>query len=72
MIGDISVFSGGCECLPPNVMWCLGQTLLIADYPALFAVIGTTYGGDGVTNFMLPSAGWIVSACTGNIIQVVL
>ncbi|MDV9033636.1 tail fiber protein [Pseudomonas sp. RAC1] len=31
-----------------------GQTLNISQYNALFALIGTTYGGDGRTNFMLP------------------
>lgn len=31
-----------------------GSTLDIADYPDLFAVIGTTWGGDGVTTFQLP------------------
>jgi microcystin-dependent protein len=31
-----------------------GQTLLIADYPALFNAIGTIYGGDGTTTFALP------------------
>lgn len=33
---------------------CIGETLLIADYPKLFAKIGTTYGGDGTTNFKTP------------------
>ena len=31
-----------------------GSTLNIDDYPDLFAVIGTTWGGDGVTTFQLP------------------
>jgi microcystin-dependent protein len=31
-----------------------GQMLSISDYPAQFRVIGTTYGGDGVSNFALP------------------
>lgn len=34
---------------------CNGQTLPIADNEALFALIGTTYGGDGVTTFALPN-----------------
>lgn len=33
---------------------CDGQLLIISEYPDLFGVIGTTYGGDGVTNFTLP------------------
>ena len=31
-----------------------GQTLQIARYQELFEVIGTTYGGDGLTTFSLP------------------
>ena len=31
-----------------------GQTLPIAQYDALFALLGTTYGGDGQTTFQLP------------------
>lgn len=33
---------------------CDGQTLAINSYPDLYNVIGTTYGGDGVTTFVLP------------------
>jgi microcystin-dependent protein len=34
-----------------------GQTLIRADFPALFALIGTAYGpGDGATTFNLPDA----------------
>jgi microcystin-dependent protein len=33
---------------------CAGQLLPIAQYQALFAVIGTYYGGDGISNFALP------------------
>jgi microcystin-dependent protein len=32
----------------------VGQQLSSRDYPLLFAVIGTTYGGNGVPNFNLP------------------
>ncbi len=34
---------------------CNGQTLPINQNQALFALLGTTYGGDGVTNFKLPN-----------------
>lgn len=34
---------------------CDGRTLLIEDYPELFAVIGTQYGEDGDTGFKVPS-----------------
>jgi len=33
-----------------------GQEVPIRDYEVLFNVIGTTYGGDGVTTFALPNA----------------
>jgi microcystin-dependent protein len=33
---------------------CNGQLLAIAEYEALFNLIGTTYGGDGETTFALP------------------
>jgi microcystin-dependent protein len=34
---------------------CKGQLLPIAQNQALFALLGTAYGGDGTTNFALPS-----------------
>lgn len=40
--------------VPEDHRECIGETLLIADYPKLFAKIGTTYGGDGTTNFKTP------------------
>ncbi len=33
---------------------CAGQLLPSAEYPVLFALIGTTYGGDGMATFALP------------------
>ena len=33
---------------------CDGQLLKITDYPPLFSLLGTTYGGDGHTTFGLP------------------
>lgn len=40
----------------PTAKWapCDGKPVNISDYPALFTVIGTTYGGDGKTVFNLP------------------
>jgi len=35
-------------------MSCEGQTIPISEYETLFQLIGTTYGGDGQTTFMLP------------------
>jgi microcystin-dependent protein len=39
---------------PVGWAFCNGQLLQIADYEALFNLIGTTYGGDGETTFALP------------------
>lgn len=36
---------------PDNTVRANGATVNIADYPELFDVFGTTYGGDGVTTF---------------------
>lgn len=35
--------------------FCNGQLLPISQYSALFALLGTTYGGNGTTNFALPN-----------------
>ncbi len=39
---------------PKNWAMCNGQTLSIAQNQALFSLLGTTYGGNGVTTFNLP------------------
>ena len=39
---------------PPGWMLCQGQQLPIAQNSALFAILGTTYGGNGQTTFALP------------------
>jgi microcystin-dependent protein len=39
---------------PSGWAYCEGQLLLINDYVALFSLLGTTYGGNGTTNFALP------------------
>lgn len=40
-----------------NNQWapCFGQQLQISQYTALYSLIGTTYGGNGTTNFNLPN-----------------
>ena len=52
LIGQIIMFGGNFP--PVGWMRCDGQLLPIAQYTALFALIGTTYGGDGQTTFALP------------------
>ncbi len=39
---------------PAGFLWCNGQLVSIATYPGLYAVLGTTYGGDGINSFGLP------------------
>lgn len=39
---------------PTGTMPCDGRLLSIAQYSALFSLLGTTYGGNGVTTFALP------------------
>jgi microcystin-dependent protein len=51
-IGEIMIFGGNFA--PMGWMMCQGQTLAIQPYQALFALIGTTYGGNGTSNFQLP------------------
>lgn len=51
--GEIRLFGG--TFAPVNWAFCNGQLLSIADNDALFALIGTTYGGDGQTTFGLPN-----------------
>lgn len=39
---------------PSGWAMCQGQLLPISQYTALFSLLGTTYGGNGTTNFALP------------------
>jgi microcystin-dependent protein len=39
---------------PRNWVLCNGQLLSIQQNQALFSLLGTTYGGNGTTNFALP------------------
>jgi microcystin-dependent protein len=40
---------------PKGWAMCNGQVLPISQNQALFSLLGTTYGGDGVTSFALPN-----------------
>ena len=51
-IGQISLFSF--EFAPRNWAACNGQLVSISQNNALYALIGTAYGGDGVNTFALP------------------
>ena len=51
-IGQIFLFAG--DFAPKNFALCNGQILSIAQNQALFSILGTTYGGNGVNTFGLP------------------
>lgn len=51
-IGEIRMFAGNFA--PVGWMFCEGQLLPISENEVLFALIGTTYGGDGQSTFGLP------------------
>ncbi len=51
-IGEIRMFGG--TFAPLGWADCNGQLMSIAQNTALFALIGTTYGGDGQSTFALP------------------
>lgn len=52
-IGEIQIF--GFNFNPRGWAFCNGATLPISQNTALFALIGTTYGGNGQTTFQLPN-----------------
>jgi microcystin-dependent protein len=53
MIGEIRWFAGNFA--PKSWAFCNGQTVNISSNTALFSILGTTYGGNGTTNFQLPN-----------------
>jgi microcystin-dependent protein len=63
-LGMISMF--GISFAPKGWMLCNGQTLSIAQYSALFALLGTNFGGDGQTTFALPNFQGRMPMGTGN------
>ncbi len=51
-IGEIRIFAG--TFAPNGWALCEGQLLPISQNTALFSILGTTYGGNGVQTFALP------------------
>lgn len=51
-VGEIKIFAG--TFAPENWRFCDGSLLSISVYNPLYSLLGTTYGGDGITNFALP------------------
>ncbi|WGQ11287.1 tail fiber protein [Pedobacter gandavensis] len=52
-LGEITMFAG--QFAPRGWHICDGALLSISQNQALFALLGTTYGGNGQTNFGLPN-----------------
>jgi microcystin-dependent protein len=51
-VGEVRLV--GFNFAPAGWFMCAGQILPIADYAALFSLLGTTYGGNGESTFALP------------------
>ena len=51
-LGEIKMFAGNFQIR--GWVFCNGQLLSIANYDALYTLLGTTYGGDGVNTFGVP------------------
>lgn len=51
-LGEIRIFAGNFE--PSGWAFCDGRELTISGNEALFSLINTIYGGDGVTTFRIP------------------
>jgi microcystin-dependent protein len=52
-IGELRLFPYSFA--PEGWFYCAGQIISVQQYAALFALIGSTYGGNGTTNFALPN-----------------
>lgn len=66
-LGEVKMYSFA---FPPRG-WavCNGQVLPINQNQALFSILGTTYGGDGITTFALPDLRGRTPVHAGNQIQ---
>jgi len=62
-IGEIRYFAGNFA--PRGWALCQGQLMPITNYEAVYAIMGTTYGGDGVNTFGLPNFSGRVAVGTG-------
>jgi microcystin-dependent protein len=52
-VNSVPVSSG--DFAPKGWAFCDGQILPLSQNTALFSLLGTTYGGDGKSNFALPN-----------------
>jgi microcystin-dependent protein len=52
-VAEIKMFASNFA--PRGYAFCNGQLMPIAQNTALFSILGTTYGGNGLSNFALPN-----------------
>lgn len=64
-LGEIRPFT--CNFAPAGWQLCQGQILPIQQYAALFSILGTSFGGNGTTNFQLPNLQGQVLVGTGQL-----
>jgi microcystin-dependent protein len=60
------IFQGGWNFAPSGSATCSGQLLPISQNQALFSLLGTNFGGNGVSTFELPDLRGRIMAGTGN------
>jgi microcystin-dependent protein len=63
-LGEIRIFAG--DFAINGWALCTGQILPISQYSALFSVLGTQYGGNGVSTFQLPNFQGVMPLDQGN------
>jgi microcystin-dependent protein len=62
-LGTVGIFGGNFA--PRGWLLCNGQLLSIAEESTLFAILGTTFGGDGQTTFGVPDLRGRIAIGTG-------
>ncbi|NCO02470.1 MAG: phage tail protein [Epsilonproteobacteria bacterium] len=63
-LGEIRIF--GCNCAPKGWAMCDGTTMEISKNQALYALLSTQFGGNGITTFNLPDLRGRVPVHIGN------
>jgi microcystin-dependent protein len=63
-LAEIRMFAGNFA--PRGWFFCQGQLLPISQWTAVFALVGTIYGGNGQTTFGLPDFRGRIAVGTGN------
>jgi microcystin-dependent protein len=62
-VGEIQAFAFGFA--PVNWLPCDGRLVPVGSFTALFSLIGTAYGGNGITTFALPNLVGCVAVSQG-------